>query len=243
MSDLIQKTLAQISTKHIQPLPRWYDQAKNGAYWLGAFVLVLLAVFATTVILHALFEIDWDAYSKAHFTWSEILLSGVPLFVLLSLFVLLMGGIVFLHLTRRGYRYSLFMLFGLFFLVSSTLGYFIEALPLDKQVDRFLLQPVLQAERWRPGLLPSATRQWSQPEKGLLGGTVETVSGETLQLRDATDEIWTVDTKASSFTSDVRLAPNEDVKIIGAETAARTFRADEIRGWKERRPERGERER
>ncbi len=76
MTPLIEKTLQSITEKHIQPIPLWKKRLKNGMYWAASFLLILLAVFATAVSLHVIFEIDWQAYGKAQFTLAEKIASG-----------------------------------------------------------------------------------------------------------------------------------------------------------------------
>lgn len=231
MSQLVQKTLGEISTKHIKPLPRWHAQGKNGVFWIGSSLLAVSAAFATTLCFHVLFEIDWDVYGRRHFSWWEVLFSGVPVFALGAILLFLLGGIFLWHQTKHGYRYPLVLMFAILFGVSSVTGYLIEVLPFDSQVDRFLLQPVRHVEKWRPGLLPSAVRQWSQPEKGLLGGTIVTVWPGTFDLRDAQNALWVVDSSSAILMSGVHLDPKMGVKVIGTETAPRKFRAEEIRNW------------
>ncbi len=237
MSTLTEKTLHAIAEKNIQPLPLWHSQLKNGGFWTGTFLLVFLAALATALCLHSILEIDWDASVRAHFSFTEMFFLGVPIVMSLFLLLFLAGSIVSLHETRYGYRYSLLSLFGGFLLISSVLGFGIEALPFDESVDRFLTQPVRRAEQWGPRLLPSADEQWSRPEKGLLGGTILSSSSNDVELLDAHDQQWTVKYSQEAVGQNVRLIPKEEVKVIGTKEGDHVFQAREIREWKQSSPQ------
>lgn len=231
MSFLTEKTLAVIAKEHIQPIPLWRSQWKNIAYWIGTILLVTFSALAAALSIHALFEIDWDAYEKAHFSFLQILLSGAPLFSTTLLIIFLLGSVAFLHRTRRGYRYPASMLIGFFLLGSGTLGYFIEGSPIDEPAERFFLFAVPHAEEIQASLLPSAERQWSQPERGLLGGAVLSSDETDLRLLDTSKNLWTVDYSDAALDEKVYLEPYEDVKIIGDQEGERQFKATEIRKW------------
>ncbi|MBP9698267.1 MAG: hypothetical protein KBD65_03690 [Candidatus Moranbacteria bacterium] len=232
MSSLTEKTLAIIAKEQIQPIPLWKSQGRNIAYWFGTILLVAFSALAAALSFHALFEIDWDAYAKADFSFLQILLSGVPLFSAALLALFLLGSIAFLHQTRRGYRYPVLMLTGVFLVTSSVFGYFIEGSPLDEPAEKFFLFAVPHAEKIQASLLPSAERQWSQPERGLLGGAVLSSNATDLQLLDSSENLWTVNYADATISEAVGLEPYEDVKIIGDQEGEYSFKATEIREWK-----------
>jgi len=231
MSELTEKTLRTITERKIHPVPAWKRQSKNIAYWIGTIILVLCSAFATALVFHASFEIDWGAYLQAHFLWYEILFSGVPFFSLSFVVFFLVGSIMLLQKTRRGYRYPTGSLFMLFILSSGAMGYFIESSPLDEPLENFLLSNLPRTEELQSGLLPSAEGQWSQPEKGLLGGSVMSISDKDIQLLDSKKEVWTVDYSDSTFAPGVDLETTDDIKVIGKEEENNVFRAEEIRRW------------
>lgn len=232
MSELTQKTLAEITKKHIRPIPLWVTWSRNTAYWVGAMVLALLSALATAASFHAMTEIDWDAYMKADFSWIEIVLSGVPLFSMVLVVLFFWVTIYFLHQTRHGYRYPTMLLVSVFFSTSVVFGYFIEISPLDEPAENFLLYALPHKDTLPTRLLPSAARQWSQPENGLLGGTVLSSSDADFQLIDSSEKLWTIEYTSDALTSDARLEPNEDIKVIGNQEDDTIFKASEIRDWK-----------
>lgn len=233
MSDLTRKILTLITEQNIQPVPAWQARIRNSVYWVGTFVVVIFSALIMTLSFHALFEIDWDAYAKANFTWYQTILSGVPLFSLLILAVFLWISIVLLHQTRRGYRYPLAMLATLFLSTSIVFGYFIEQSPLDEPAERFLLYALPHDSEIRGALIPSAERQWSQPERGLLGGSVQSADAASIMLRDSSEKLWTVDYSGAEIQEGVTFQPLQTVKIIGEEESEDAFRATEVRVWEQ----------
>lgn len=232
MSEFTQKTLAEIAKKHIRPIPRWMTWLRNGVYWVGVVALALFSALATATSFHAVSEIDWDAYVKADFSWFQIVLSGVPVFSVVLVIFFFWVMIYFLHQTRHGYRYSMVFLVSVFFSTSIVFGYFIEVSPLDEPTERFLLYALPHKDTLPTKLLPSATSQWSQPEKGLLGGTVLSSTATDFTLIDASEKLWTIEYTKESLDADARLEPYEAIKVIGNQEDDNTFKADEIRDWK-----------
>lgn len=232
MSALIQKTLAEIAQKQIQPVPAWPSRAKNALYWIGTLVLLVFGALAIELSLHAIFEIDWEVYSKADFSLLQIILSGVPIFSLGLLGLFLWVSTLLIRQTRRGYRYPVSALFGIFLVFNIVFGFLIEQSPLDEPSERLLLGLIPHSEKHNTVLVPSASRQWSHPERGLLGGTILSSDSTTLLLRDSTERLWTVDYRDADVQTGVILRPNQEVKVIGEKEGEKTFRAAEVRAWK-----------
>jgi hypothetical protein len=232
MSQLTQKTLAEITQKNIRPIPYWATWLRNSAYWVGAVLLVLLSALATAMSFHAVSEIDWDAYVRADFSWFQMFVSGAPLFSVGLIILFFWMTLYFLHQTRRGYRYPMVLLMGIFFSTSVVFGYFIEVSPLDEPAENFLLYALPHRDTLPTNLLPSAARQWSQPENGLLGGTVLSSGDTQFQLIDAREKLWTIEYTPDTLASDASVEPYEDIKVIGNQEDDDTFKANEIRDWK-----------
>lgn len=231
MSDFTKKTLQAITERHIRPVPFWIEWLKNSAYWVGGALLVVLSALVTGISWHALFEIDWGAYLKADFSWWQIVLSGVPLFSFFLLAIFLWVSILLLHQTRRGYRYPMLFLAGIFFSTSVAFGLGIEKSFLDQPAERFLLYALPHTKELPVTLLPSAERQWSQPERGLLGGTVLSSDATYLKLLDSSQKLWTVDYSKATLSSSANLENYQDIKVIGREESDGTFQASEIKTW------------
>ena len=237
MSEFSQKTLAEITRKNIRPIPFWVAWLRNSAYWMGAIVLVLLSALTTGASFHAVSEIDWDAYAKADFSWLQTILSGAPLFLMVFIALFFWMTLYFFHQTRYGYRYPTTFLVAIFFSTSVVFGYFIERSPLDEPAENFLLYALPHVDTLPTNLIPTAARQWSQPEKGLLGGTVVSSNDTDFQLIDTSEKLWTIEYSSAEIAPDTSLEPDEAIKVIGNQEGEDTFKASEIRDWKKSKAE------
>jgi hypothetical protein len=231
MSELTQKTLRAITERHIEPVPRWRTTVMRSLIWFGMTFLVLLSALLTALTLHAVFEIDWDAYTKADFTLVQIILSGVPLFSIFLLAVFLWGSTLLVRQIGRVYRYRLSTLVLIFLAANATFGFLVEASPLDQPAERFLLALIPHGEELQASLIPSAKRQWSQPERGLLSGAVLSSSATEIELRDSDARQWTIEYTPEQLDSDVRLEVDDEIKVIGTQQGKNAFRAEEVRSW------------
>lgn len=231
MSALTQKTLRAITEQHIEPVPRWRAVIMRSFIWFGMTLLVLLSALLTALSLHAVFEIDWDAYAKADFTLVQIILSGVPLFSIFLLAVFLWGSTLLVRQIGRVYWYRLSTLVLIFLIANATFGFLIEASPLDQPAERFLLALIPHSEDLQASLMPSARRQWSQPERGLLSGAVISSSATEIELRDIDARQWTIEYTPEQLDSDVRLEVDDEIKVIGTQEGKNAFRAEEVRTW------------
>lgn len=116
------------------------------------------------------------------------------------------------------------------------MGYGIEKSPIDKPAERFLMKNIPHAEKITSEFLPTTSAQWSQPEKGLLGGSVVSVSDseeESIQLKDTQSKVWKIDYSQESIQKGTKLRVNDEIKVIGHKEDEHTFRAQEIQNWEE----------
>lgn len=231
MSTLTDQTLKRITEGQIRPIPRFLVQFANLSYWVGSFALVVLSALATAISTHVILEIDWDAYVAAGFSLSQMIFSGVPLFTLILFAFFLWLSVYFLHATKRGYRYPLFILAGMFFLVSVLAGYFFEQSAFDRPVEQFLSAALPRLEKF-PDLIPSVERQWDQPERGLLGGTIQSSAASGMEIKDIQEKNWYVDYSEAHISPAVTFEEGEAVKVIGKKRGDYDFKAAEVRVWK-----------
>ena len=232
MSQLTEKTLARIEREHIQPLSSWWGMLSNVAYWGGTLLSVIFSALAVTYALHTILEIDWNVFARARFAWYEAIFFGVPLFFLFLLIIFLIGSIILLQHTRRGYRYPFSFLLAMFVFISAASGFGLKVSPWDEPVERFLLGAVPYSERAGEIFVPSAKHQWSHPERGLLGGTVVDFGVNNIELRDEKGRLWHIEYQKETLWQGDVWGQGDKVKIIGEQKAAGIFSAEEIRLWK-----------
>lgn len=233
MSELSKKILNQINESAITPTERWKFLLKRLLTWIAAGAVSLLASFALALTTHVLFEIDWSVYQELGFTWYEILQSLSPLVWTFCLAALMITGIVLLRRTKHGYRYSLLGMFSVLFFSGITIAATFEQWPNEEHIESSLMYKIPGYRNFEARVLPSVEKQWSQPDDGLLGGTITNIeAGESFELRDFKDKTWTVNTGEALIGESVELKADEDIKIIGETENDDHFRASEVRAWK-----------
>lgn len=233
MSALSTKTLERIAEGRVAPIARWKLLLLGGAKWAAAGFVSVLAAFGIMLTVHVLFEIDWHVYQELGFTPIEVLQSLSPLLWTALLAVLLAAGVVLLRQTKYGYRYSLTAMFSLLFFSGLAMGATFERWPGEERIESALMYKIPGYRNFEARVLPSVEKQWSQPEDGLLGGTITSVDeGKSFELRDFEDKAWKIDTEDALMSESVELKENQEIKIIGETEDDETFRATEVRSWK-----------
>ena len=232
MSTLIEKTLEKIREEKIRPEARWKGTISNIVFWIISVSASILAGLMAALAVHIFVEIDWDAYQKAQFSWYDTLLSGVPLLWLLFLIFFLGGALLFFQRTKRGYRHSWVPILGCFLFVSAVGGYLIEDSPVDEPLEHFFMRSFPHSEGLSDELFPGENRQWSDPERGLLGGEITQTHEQEIQLEDLNGKTWEIEYEETSVSKDVELSSGKSIKVIGEQEDEDTFTAEEIREWK-----------
>jgi len=81
-------------------------------------------------------------------------------------------------------------------------------------------------------LVATKESQWSQPEKGLLAGTINFVSGNSIDLRDFSGKDWKINIDEKTIVRpSASLESGKMIKAIGQTESNQVFRANEIRPW------------
>ncbi|MEP7162425.1 MAG: hypothetical protein ABI747_01535, partial [Candidatus Moraniibacteriota bacterium] len=185
MTSLRDNVIQKIRQERIEPVSSWRFRFFRGLGWVGLLVSVILASLFTAFAFHVISEIDWEAYSHVNISWYQGALMSLPFLwlILLAAFVILATFLG--ERTRHGYRYPVWGFLAVFFALTAGTGIALESSPLDEPVENFFIGALSKHDRWGK-FIPSAERQWAQPENGLLGGEVLTVDSknETLELED-----------------------------------------------------------
>jgi hypothetical protein len=81
-------------------------------------------------------------------------------------------------------------------------------------------------------LVTTKESQWSQPEIGLLAGTINSVSGNSIDLRDLLGKEWQINIDEKTVVRPMaNLESGAMIKAIGQQKDTHSFKADEIRPW------------
>ena len=114
-------------------------------------------------------------------------------------------------------------------LVCSVLfGVLLNTMDVGEGIQDFLVETVPSYD----ALTYTSRDAWSQPEKGLLGGTVTTIiSPEEFELLDFHKKSWHVNTSELQSRDDQVIRQGVLIKIIGTQQNDSLFRAGQIFSW------------
>jgi hypothetical protein len=228
MKDLIENTLGKIIKENIRPEPRWKYLAKKYSAWI---LFVAVAFVGATTLAVAYFvasQLDWDLYSVTHRNPFFYFLSILP-YLWIILFIIL-AFLAFLNIrkTETGYRYNFSKITLTVLGVLLMFGFLMTLFGFGGKINASIM-------RGFPGygkFVTTKESQWSQPEKGFLAGTINSVSDDFIDLQDLAGKAWQVTyDKNTSIRPSVNLETGEMIKTIGQKNNSRNFQASEIRPW------------
>lgn len=231
---LIDKTLDRIKAEQIKPKPRWEHLLFNAGKWTLFGACGLVGAIGLVFIFNILAGADWDMHPRLGFgLFRLILLSLPPFWVVLMVSAIVLAYVVIRN-TRYGYRYEakhvMLMIFGLVAVIGLASFFF--------RADDFL-------ERRMPRMMHGYDRAnqmqqqaWSNPENGMLGGTVITFDdgSRLIMLKDFSGQDWRVEMDKQAR---IQLPVKSQVigtrlKMMGEKIGELHFRAAIIRPWNDR---------
>src|SRR6185369_3680747 len=174
---------------------------------------------------------DWEAFLHVGVSRYQAILVSLPFLWFGPISLFLFFSILFGRQTRHGYRYTYGILFLLFLFVSASLGATLEKSRFDEPAERFFFGALPKSDVWRQTILPSAEKEWTQPENGLLGGNVTAVdqAESTFDMEDLKQKEWKVNFQNADIDRSVDLKPKTQVNIIGNQKDEDHFQATIIR--------------
>jgi hypothetical protein len=224
-NNLTQRTLEAIKAQQITPQPRWQAFLKRRSVWV-LFALISIAgagLFATASA--ALFDLDWDISSRHLY-----LFDTAPFLLFWTILIALVGilTVISLRKTEYGYRYQRKTIFLSSLGIIAILGMFLWQIGVGRQFNTSLMHGI---PAYSHHAVTKET-QWSQPDNGLLAGTIFNVNNTKFSLRDFSGRDWTITFDSHTLIRPaVTLQENAIVKIIGNKKGGNTFTAQEIRPW------------
>lgn len=228
MEKLIAETIGKIKKENIKPEPRWRYLAKKYSAWLSFFAIALVGAAALSTAYFLVSQLDWDLYPATHRRPVFYFLSLLPYLWIILLMILAFLAFFNLRKTENGYRYNFskialsvlgcLFVFGLLMVFSG----------FGEKINGTMA-------RGFPGygkLVTTKEAQWSQPEKGLLAGTIKSISEKSIDLEDLEGKEWQVAYGGETIICpSVNLESGKMIKAIGREESSQTFQANEIRPW------------
>ena len=228
-----ENALQAIKQKKISPRPKWQCLLSGKIAWVLSFIFVVVGSLAFSVVLYMIRNNDWDLYAHSRGSLAEFVLATLPYFWIAMLLVLGYLALFSSKFTSKGYRFKLSTLLLVGLSVNIALGSVFYQAGLGQLIDT-RLQAEVPAYNY---LSVNKEKIWTQPDKGVLSGIIESSAGDRLTLRDYLGNIWTVDLSAGPLVKGrTRLEVGIKIKIIGNRTGNNEFLAQEIRPWQGRGP-------
>ena len=228
MDEIQKEILERIKNKEIKPKPRWYFSLKNNAFW-GAFVAsIVVGSVAFAVMLFSLADNDWTIYTRLHKSFVEYFIASIPYFWIAWIVLFILISYAEFRHTKRGYRFMTHLVVGGSVVLSMVLGTGLFFLGLGGETHELLIENI----PYYRSFVFDKRGTWSQPNLGLLSGTIRTVqSNNQFMLEDWEGRIWQVQAEDSTWHLPFAPETMETVRIIGEKSDDNYFRADEIREW------------
>jgi len=228
MTGLSDKILGEIRTKNIRPTARWRFRAAN---WIK-IVLSAAAVVAGSMAVSATFflfvDYEWEFAAYPDKGLIVHVIQGIPYFWLAVLGAFIVAGVVDFNRIKGGYRYRSSAVVAVYLAFSLILGTLLFISGLGESLDDALESrvPIYQDLVWHKADF------WTQPELGLLAGTVISVIGpDRFLIRDFSGRTWLIGSAGASWEQGTSLKDDETLKLNGVPSDGAVFQASEVRIW------------
>lgn len=215
-----QKVLETIETKQVTPIAKWHFVFKNTSFWLLWSTSVVLGACATAAMIFVFLNSGWKYHSITHDSFLKFLLDVVPLFWILTLLGMVAFGYYNIRHTKKGYRFSFYLVVFASVIASGLGGVILYALGIGGDIDDFrrplpFSNPIISTEEL----------YWNNEDRGLLSGFVITVDtkAETMILATLPGKTESVVTSELLPEEHALLISGAHVRIIGSRGVNNTF--------------------
>ncbi|MCK9379138.1 MAG: hypothetical protein M0P97_03260 [Candidatus Moranbacteria bacterium] len=224
------KVLEKIKQEKIKPDPKWKFLVKDYLVWTSFGAAVFIGGIAVGSMAFVLINSDWDIYPRAGENFSEYLAMSLPFFWIIALV-----GVSFLSFynyrhTKKGYRTNPFAIIGSSIVLSLALGVLFYQIGLSEKVERSISYSIPYYGRSNE----YRAKVWSQPEMGLIAGTVIFLeSKDNFEIEGFDGNIWII--KGDDILWRPRIIQKEgaQVKVLGEteDQKQHIFYGKEVRPW------------
>lgn len=215
-----QKVMNTIEAKKVAPIAKWHFVFKNSGFWLLWGTSVVLGACATAATIFVFLNSGWRYYTITHDSFLRFLLDIVPFFWILALLSMVAFGYYNIRHTKRGYRFSFYLVVFSSVVASLLGGIILYALGIGSDIDNVrkplpFSMPILSAEEL----------YWNNKDRGLIAGFVTKIDSqkekaEVSLLSGETELILTSELLSNDMAF---LAPGAHVRIIGSRNTKGDF--------------------
>lgn len=229
MKNISNKVLKQIKNNNIKLKPRWYFVTKNYFIWTIFGISIILGSLAFSMILFMVKQLDWDIYHYIGDSFLKTVFISLP--YLWLIFLILFTGVAyynFIH-TKKGYRFKFTSILLISLIISIILGTGFYFNGFSERLENVFSEKISYYHR----LVYTREKQWMQPQRGLLAGTITelTLSKNSFIFLDLENNRWKIDISKTIWKGKLAPSVSLKIKLIGKMEYNHIFKAIEIRPW------------
>jgi len=225
LDNLENKIIKEIESKQVKPLSRWVFLLKKIIVWVLIISFLVLAGLSLAILALIIRYGDWDIYQFLNFSPAAFFLRAFPYVWLLGVIAFLLAAFYRIRRADGAYSYPLIYHGLVGFAVIILLAGIFYFSGLAQKAETWLAESKVyrQANYLRAS--------WSNPEMGLLAGTLK-MKGEDLVLVDFNNQAWGLMVPALYFPGQELLIEDKKIKLIGRRQATSfNFFVEEARTW------------
>lgn len=216
--------IEKIKEVGVAPTPKWQFLLKDYIVWIFGCLSLIIGGLATSVMIYLLVNNDWQIYTELTDSFFAFFLLTLPYFWILFLIFFTLVAYYNLKHTKKGYRFSLWIVVSVVVLASLVLGVVFSGLGLGEEIDEILSEKT----SFYPQVFGRHIDMWSMPERGRLSGLLVDRKGDSsfiLLDRDRMEWELVISERTKVFDKiDIR----RPIKIIGEKQSKNVFEAFEI---------------
>ena len=208
--DLKREIFSQIEEKQIQPRARWKFVVLYSALWLAAIAALVIGSFATSAGIFVISNSDLGVHRSLHgFSFGPILKS-IPALWILSLVVFIVIADIAFKYTKKGYRYTLWVLILGSIALSLVGGSVLYTVGAGHAVEEKIGRHIPFYE----DVFERKAAFWMNPEEGRLYGSVS-LEDDTAILRDSEGDTWVLSLERLPAAQHLVFTHASSVAVIG----------------------------
>ncbi|MCC7436618.1 hypothetical protein IT402_01955 [Candidatus Nomurabacteria bacterium] len=207
-----EKIIQKIEQDKVAPIAKWHFVLKNSSFWALWLLSVVLGSCAVAATIFVFLNSGWTFRSVTHDSFFKFILDVIPFFWIISLGLMIVFGYFNIRHTKKGYRFSFYLIIILSVVASFIGGTLIYAAGIAKNIDN-IRRPIPFAKP----IMSVREDRWVNPGAGLLAGTVESLDedNQILSLKLFKGEEIEISTKELREEDFDLIEEGQQIRIIG----------------------------
>lgn len=229
MKNLIRNTIEKIKKQHLAPEPKWKYLIRKYGVWALFVLVVIFGASSLSAAYYVLTSLDWDLYRFMHQNLFSYSVSIFPYFWAILIGIFMIAAFFDIRRTETGYRFSLLKI--LLITVGSiiVIGMVMSLLGVGLRVSTMMTDRV---PFYGQHMMVTKETQWNNPAEGFLSGTIVSISGNFLALKDLQGKTWNIKLDEETLIRPrANISEGQMIKIIGKQLDDDNFQSIEIRPW------------